>query len=185
YMTAKFQKLNKYVNIFVSIGAAVVIFGAWAKILHKSFADIMLTIGLLTEAAIFLLYAYLEVLAKPTVAGGKGGAVEIDVDVPDQHQMKLLSQNIAKFNDTLVQIKEVADVHAATSEYAQKTKEASVALGNMKDAYLNAANTLGYFNSAADSTKQFHEQVQVLTKNLNSLNNIYELELQGTTNHFK
>ncbi|MFN5930822.1 MAG: GldL-related protein, partial [Sphingobacteriales bacterium] len=47
-MTAKFQKLNKYVNIFVSIGAAVVIFGAWAKILHKSFADIMLTIGLLT-----------------------------------------------------------------------------------------------------------------------------------------
>lgn len=184
-MTAKFQKLNKYVNIFVSIGAAVVIFGAWAKILHKSFADIMLTIGLLTEAAIFLLYAYLEILAKPTVAGGKGGAVEIDVDVPDQHQMKLLSQNIAKFNDTLVQIKEVADVHAATSEYAQKTKEASVALGNMKDAYLNAANTLGYFNSAADSTKQFHEQVQVLTKNLNSLNNIYELELQGTTNHFK
>ena len=33
--------------------------------------------------------------------------------------------------------------------------------------------------------KQFHEQVQVLTKNLSSLNTIYELELQDTNNHLK
>ena len=45
----KFQKLR---DMFVSVGAAVVIFGAWAKILHLSFADVMLTVGLLTEAAI-------------------------------------------------------------------------------------------------------------------------------------
>ena len=50
---------NRLVNIVVCVGAAVVIFGAWAKILHKSFADIMLTVGLLTEAAIFLIYAIL------------------------------------------------------------------------------------------------------------------------------
>ncbi|MFM2233236.1 MAG: gliding motility protein GldL [Bacteroidota bacterium] len=56
---------EKYVNIFVSIGAAVVIFGAWAKILHKSFADIMLTVGLLTEAVIFLVYAWLEMKVVP------------------------------------------------------------------------------------------------------------------------
>jgi len=31
----------------------------------------------------------------------------------------------------------------------------------------------------------FHEQVQVLTKNLSSLNTIYELELQDTNNHLK
>ena len=33
--------------------------------------------------------------------------------------------------------------------------------------------------------KQFHEQVQVLTKNLGSLNAIYEIELQDTNNHLK
>ena len=38
---------------------------------------------------------------------------------------------------------------------------------------------------AAEGTKQFHEQVQVLTKNLSSLNTIYELELQDTNNHLK
>ena len=41
------------------------------------------------------------------------------------------------------------------------------------------------FNDASESTRQFHSQVQVLTKNLSSLNTIYELELQDTNNHLK
>ncbi len=41
------------------------------------------------------------------------------------------------------------------------------------------------FNQASESTKVFHEQVQVLTKNLSSLNTIYELELQESNNHLK
>ena len=46
-------------------------------------------------------------------------------------------------------------------------------------------NTISSFNAAAEGTKQFHTQVQVLTKNLGSLNAIYELELQDTNNHLK
>ena len=49
---------DKVLPTLYSVGAAVVIFGAWAKILHKDFADIMLTIGLLTEAVIFLTFAF-------------------------------------------------------------------------------------------------------------------------------
>ncbi len=41
------------------------------------------------------------------------------------------------------------------------------------------------FNSASESAKGFHEQVQVLTKNLGSLNTIYELELKESNNHLK
>ena len=55
----------------------------------------------------------------------------------------------------------------------------------MKEAYQSATTTIGHFNNAADSTRQFHEQVQTLTKNLGSLNTIYELELQDTNNHLK
>lgn len=47
------KQTDKIVNIVVCVGAAVVIFGAWAKILHKPYADFMLTVGLLTEATIF------------------------------------------------------------------------------------------------------------------------------------
>ncbi len=53
------KSTDRLVNIVVCVGAAIVIFGAWAKITHKSFADYMLTVGLLTEAAIFLIYAFL------------------------------------------------------------------------------------------------------------------------------
>ena len=96
-----------------------------------------------------------------------------------------LSENFKKFGNTVEQISDVSDVLAATGDYTKKTKEATSALGQMKDAYVGAANSIQHFSAAADGTKQFHEQVQVLTKNLSSLNTIYELELQDTNNHLK
>jgi gliding motility-associated protein GldL len=39
-------------------GAAVVIIGAWAKILHLPIANTMLTVGLLTEAVIFIISCF-------------------------------------------------------------------------------------------------------------------------------
>ena len=46
--------VNRLVNVVVCVGAAVVIIGAMAKILHLSWADWALKIGLSTEALIFL-----------------------------------------------------------------------------------------------------------------------------------
>lgn len=194
------KQTDKLVNIIVCVGAAVVIFGAWAKILHKSFADVMLTIGLLTEAAIFLVYAFLPPpgqemaeLAKalPKMTGNTGNPALASMDKMlaeaeiNPANMKRLSENFSKFGTTVDKMKDIADIHAATADYTQKTKEAAVALGSMKDAYQSATTTIGHFNSAAESTRQFHEQVQTLTKNLGSLNTIYELELQDTNNHLK
>ncbi|MCG2614150.1 gliding motility protein GldL [Terrimonas sp. NA20] len=96
-----------------------------------------------------------------------------------------LGENFKKFGGTVDKMADITDVVAATGDYTKKTKEAATALGTMKDAYLGAASSIQHFNQAADGTKQFHEQVQVLTKNLSSLNTIYELELQDTNNHLK
>jgi gliding motility-associated protein GldL len=96
-----------------------------------------------------------------------------------------LSDNFKKLGVTVDGISDISDVVTATSDYTTKTKEAALALGTMKEAYLGAASSVQNFNTAAEGTKQFHEQVQVLTKNLSSLNTIYELELQDTNNHLK
>lgn len=191
---------DKIVNAVVSIGAAVVIFGAWAKILHKSFADMMLTVGLLTEAAIFIIYAFYHPhdpivdLAKNLeggIGGGSGSSpandelkklIEKEIN-PDN--LKKLNENFAKFNSTVQGMSVMADVSAATSEYANKTKEATAALNTVKEAYTNAASSVSSFNQAAEGSKAFHEQVQSLTKNLGSLNKMYELELQDSGNHIK
>ena len=42
----------------------------------------------------------------------------------------------------------------------------------------------GFANAAADA-QAYHEQVQEITKNLSSLNSIYELELQDAKTHLK
>lgn len=96
-----------------------------------------------------------------------------------------LSENFKKLGTTVDKISDVSDVISATSDFSNRTKEASSAITQMKDAYLTAANSVQSFNSAAEDSKHFHEQVQVLTKNLSSLNTIYELELQDTNNHLK
>ncbi len=96
-----------------------------------------------------------------------------------------LSENFKKFGGTVEKMGDMSDAVAATGDYAAKTRDAANAMVSMKDAYMGATNSIQHFNSAAEGTKQFHEQVQVLTKNLSSLNTIYELELQDTNNHLK
>lgn len=198
-MAGTSKSTDRIVNIIVCVGAAVVIFGAWAKILHKPYADIMLTIGLLTEAFIFLVYAFLpppgaemaklaEALPNLTTSGNPALASmdrmmqEAEINPSN---MKRLSDNFSKFGSTVEKMSEIADLSSVTADYTSKTKEAASAMSTMKDAYLSATSTAQQFNQAADSTKAFHEQVQVLTKNLGSLNTIYELELQESNNHLK
>jgi gliding motility-associated protein GldL len=195
------KSTERVVNVVVCMGAAIVIFGAWQKITHQALADFFLTAGLLTEAVIFIVYAILPppgndmhaiVEALPKMAGGSSGnpAVEKmdkmlqDADITPASLSKL-SEGFKKLGTSVDKIAEVSDVVKATSDYSNKTKEAAQALESMKNAYQGATATITHFNSAADSTKQFHEQVQVLTKNLGSLNAIYELELQDTNNHLK
>ncbi len=198
-MAGTSKSTERLVNIIVCVGAAIVIFGAWAKILHKPFADFMLTVGLLTEATIFLVYAFLPPpgaeMAKIAEALPKMGATgnpalqSMDKMLQEAEinpaNLKRLSDNFSKLGSTVEKMSDIADVSAATADYTIKTKEAAHALGSMKEAYQSAANTVQHFNNAADSTRQFHEQVQTLTKNLSSLNTIYELELQDTNNHLK
>ncbi len=191
------RSTEKITNIIVSAGAAVVIFGAWAKILHLSIADLMLTIGLLTEAGIFVVCAYLATQGyglhdENAPATGKAGTPALasldkmlhEADITPAN-LKSLGENFQKLNNTVGGIKDVSDVVASTGELSASSKEAAKVLGSMKDAYQQAASTVSSFNLAAEGTKAYHEQVQVMTKNLGSLNTIYELELQDTNNHLK
>ncbi|MBA2249967.1 MAG: gliding motility protein GldL [Chitinophagaceae bacterium] len=189
------------IDVLVSAGAAVIIFAAWAKLTHQSYADKMLTIGMWTETAIFMVYAGIE-WVKPkrheediqpgdeeVVAVGNPALQTMDKMLMDADitpvNLKRLGDNFQKLGTTVSQIGEVGDVVKSTSDFSAKTKEATSAMGMMKDAYTNSANTMVNFNNAADSAKGFHEQVQVLTKNLSSLNTIYELELNESNNHLK
>jgi gliding motility-associated protein GldL len=196
------QQTMRLVNIFVCTGASVVIFGAMAKILHLSWADWALKIGLTTEAIIFLIYA---ILPPEGGHGGGGGTTEVAGKVPEsivkemvqkfdslfanagltQENLSKLSTSFQKLGTTVDQIGQIGDVVKSTSDFSAKTNEAAIALGSIKDAATKATDSLGSISLASDSTNEYHKQIQGLAKNLGSLNTIYELELQESNNHLK
>ena len=212
----KTQRGQVILNFLFSFFAAVVIFAAMMKILHWQGADIAIMVGLIAEAIVFMVMAFLvpppeephwqryfpEINTHPdldpnfkptplTLAGNSGNPALTKLDDMLREaditpaNLGRLGENFKKFGGTVENMADITDVVSATGDYTAKTREAATALGTMKDAYLGAANSIQHFNQAADGTRQFHEQVTVLTKNLASLNTIYELELQDTNNHLK
>jgi gliding motility-associated protein GldL len=195
-------KISKYVDVAVSFGAALVIWGALRKITHAPDAETWLWIGLTTEAAIFALYGVLylifpavkenshreeTVVEAMTPQGRVLGQMDkalLEADITPAN-LNRLSEGFKKLNTTISNMNDITDVVAATGDYTKKTKEVTSALSQVKDAYVNAANSVGAFNAASDGARVFHDQIQVLTKNLSSLNTIYELELQEGNNHVK
>lgn len=194
-------KISKYVDVAVSFGAALVIWGALRKITHASDAETWLWIGLTTEAVIFLLYGILyliypaekgvghpeETLVDATPQGRVLNTMDkalLEADITPAN-LNRLSDGFKKLNTTISNMNDITDVVAATGDYTAKTREVTSALTQVKDAYVTAANSVGAFNAASDGARVFHDQIQVLTKNLSSLNTIYELELQESNNHLK
>jgi gliding motility-associated protein GldL len=204
-MAAKIPpKVSKWFDVGVSVGAAVVIYGALQKILHTSIADHMLRIGLTTEALIFLGYGVLYIIYpymddhEVHIPGMKKTSLLEEKEAPLSALEKMLAdagittqtftrlnENFGKLHSTVSQMGEFSDVVKSASDFSAKTKEAATALGTVSGAVTQVTHSLQSFNAASESTKQFHAQVQVLTKNLSSLNTIYELELQESNSHLK
>jgi len=197
---AKYKKRTflTAIDVLVSAGAAVIIFAAWAKLTHQSYADKMLTIGMWTETGIFLIYAIIEWIKPkhheedddiPEVATAGNPLLSMDKMMQDAEinpsNLKKLGESFNKLHGTVANIADVSDVVKNTSDFGAKTKEATVAIGSMSAAFTASANSMASFNNASESAKGFHEQVQGLTKNLSSLNTIYELELKEANNHLK
>ncbi|RPE13833.1 gliding motility protein GldL [Chitinophaga lutea] len=183
----------KWLNFFVCIGASVVIVGALFKLQHWPGADVALILGLSVEALIFFVYAFVPDTSAPAapVAGVAGTPALANMDKMLQEaditptSLTRLSDNFSKLGQTVDKMRDISDVVAATGDYTQKTREAASAIGSVTQAYTSAAAAVSSFNNASESTRHFHDQVQSMTKNLASLNAIYELELQDTNNHLK
>ncbi len=191
------RPIDRILNVFVSAAAVPVLLGALFKITHAPGADIWLKVGLYTEAAVFLAYALLYWLAPPPEPGmpvaapAEGNSALKSMDKMLQEaditptSLKRLGEGFNKLGTTVSGISDVSDVVKSTSDFSTKTKEATNAISTMATAFSSSAQTMASFNNASESAKGFHEQVQVLTKNLGSLNTIYELELKESNNHLK
>jgi hypothetical protein len=93
------MQLDKIINTAYSFGAAVVVFGAWAKLGHKDYSEMALTAGLLTETAIFCIYGLMEWRKRPTT----GPAEQAHQPPPLNNQSTSGGTDTGELTDTLKQ----------------------------------------------------------------------------------
>ncbi len=189
------------------IGAAIVIIGALFKILHWKGADLMLMVGLLTEAAIFFISAFEPphqepdwTLVYPELAGlepkekkgaGNKGSITQQLDKmledakigPDLinslgNGMRTLSENVSN-------LKDLSTAAVATDNYTKNVQQAAESLTGINTSYSKAVNAMESMVNASEGSREYGAQIEKMTKNLASLNSIYELEISESNNHLK
>jgi gliding motility-associated protein GldL len=164
---------DKILPALYSLGAAVVIFGAWAKILHKDFADIMLTVGLLTEAAIFLTFAFQSYFQEtneyewervyPELDSnykGTGRAVNEAKGLGNQLDSALsnsglnsdvfnsLKTGISNLSDTASKMADLGNASLATKSYTESLQSASGLLNEYNTSIKSTTGTISELNKA-------------------------------------
>lgn len=197
------------------LGASVVLVGALFKIMHWPGAGIMLTIGLSTEALIFgfsafeplheepnweLVYPELA-LAKdenfdpselPTSSrrgGGNGITDELDKMLEeakiDSALLERLGDGMRALGDNAAQLKGVTSAAAATDSYVESLQAASNTVSKLSESYEKASVAISGMTSSQEEGQSFGEQMQKVSKNLAALNNVYELQLKGSSAHLE
>lgn len=161
---------KKVMNFAYGMGAAVVIVGALFKIQHWTGASELLIVGLLTEAFIFALSAFDKVddeldwtLVYPELAGGEAKPkAKKKEDASDADG--LLSQKL----DTML-------------KEAKIDGELMASLGNSIKNFESAAKGIAPTVDSLASTKKYSEELTKAAAQMESLNNLYKLQLESAS----
>ncbi len=208
---------KKAMNFAYGMGAAVVIIGALFKITHIEFGfitgNLMLTIGLVTEALIFGLSAFEPVddeldwtLVYPELAGGMAsnkaakkedtkeaqGLLSQKLDAMlkeakiDGELMASLGNSIKNFEAASKTIAPSAESLASTKKYSEELTLAATQMESINGLYKiqleTSAKNAQINQEVAENNLKLKDQMQSLTSNLSSLNNVYGGMLSAMSN---
>jgi gliding motility-associated protein GldL len=203
---------KKAMNFAYGMGAAVVIIGALFKLMHWPGASLMLIVGLGTEALIFGLSAFDPVdkeldwsLVYPELAGGEAKERGKKEDPKEAHGllsqkldamlkeakidgalMESLGNSIKNFEGAAKAISPTVDSVASTKKYAEEMTKAASQLETLNGLYqvqLQSAERNAKINDeVAENNLKLKDQMQSLTSNLSTLNNVYGGMLSAMSN---
>jgi gliding motility-associated protein GldL len=107
-----------------------------------------------------------------------------------------LGRGMHKLSDNVSQMNTMGDVGSITKDYAASLRQSTSVMTEVNKSYdttLKAMQEMASVSKSAtadmanssQNAKEYHTQVQSVTKNLEALNAVYELELQDTNSHVK
>jgi len=199
---ASFVSSRGYKNFMSKIygwGAAIVILGALFKINHYAGADIMLIIGLSTEALIFFFSAFEPPhvepdwsLVYPELAGmyhggagtpgaapkkvhsGKSVTQELD-DMLSKAKIgpeliESLGDGMRKMSENVSKMSDVTSTAVATDDFVKSVKDASKSAGELSSSYKKTADVL---NQDATTVGEFSTSVKSAAASAGTLAGVY------------
>ena len=159
FASKQFKNIMKFVYGW---GGAIVIVGALFKILHWPGANIMLIVGLLTEAAIFFISAFEPLheeidwtLVYPELALGHGDDDQV-YDLPESSDDSVVEQ----LDNMLAK--------------AKIEPELIESLGSGMRNLSENANKLGDITSASDATEQYVDSLKGASAKVGEMGGVYE-----------
>jgi len=197
---------KKFMNMAYGLGASIVIIGALFKIIHFEIGpltgNVMLTIGLVTEAIIFALSAFEGIdddldwaLVYPELAGSQTtskkektpkdaeGILSKKLDdllkdaKIDGELMASLGDSIKNFEGAAKNMSPTVDSLNATKKYSEEMSLAAAQMESLNSLYkvqLESANRQSSINEESiENAAKLKEQMQSLASNLSSLNGVY------------
>ncbi|MCE3296417.1 MAG: hypothetical protein K0R65_2131 [Crocinitomicaceae bacterium] len=121
--------------------------------------------------------------------GGSGITDQLDKMLEeakiDGQLLERLGDGMRALGDNAAQLKEVSTAAAATDSYVSSLQAASDRVSALSEAYERASVSISGMTSTAGEGESFGEQMQKVSKNLAALNNVYELQLKGSSAHLE
>lgn len=191
---------KNFMSKVYGIGATVVLVGALFKLTHWPGANIMLTVGLLTEATIFFFsafepphvepdwslvfpefaYAYHGIQSTETNTLNKGGkksdsAMQQLDDMfakanISEKALEKLGAGINKLSENAAQMAEISNAVAATNEYAKVMRKATESVSAL-EIQLQSSSAIAETNNKLNKTMtEYIEKVNVSASTTEALN---------------
>lgn len=180
---------KKLMAMAYGIGASIVIAGALFKILHWPGADLMLIVGMTTEAFIFFISAFEPLheewdwsLVYPELAGMEGtnkGAIGSGDSVSQQLDKMLgeakigpeliegLGTGLKSLSSNVSSMADLSGATVATKEYAENVHKANEQLMGMNSSYGRAVSALESLSETTESFKETTSKVASINQSLN------------------
>lgn len=123
--------------------------------------------------------------------GSKGHSVSGELDKMledakiDSELIKSLGTGLSKLSDSTNKIGDMTEAHAATNSYIDALRSASSRVSNLSEAYEKASSSIMGLASTEQEGRSFGEQMLKVSQNLASLNNVYEMQLKGASEHLE
>ncbi len=205
---AQSNSKKKMFNMAYGLGASVVIIGALFKIAHWPNGTLILTIGMIVEAAVFALSAFEPVddeydwtKVYPELVGEEAAQQELQNTESllsqklddmlqqanlDSDKMARLAEGIQNFAGAAENIAPAADSITATNRYSEQLAVAASQMESLNSLYrvqMDSAQRQSELNDETiENAERLKEQMESLATNLSSLNGVYGGMLSAMSN---